>query len=78
MNLIDERCNIMDFFNAPSIWRSGNGPVFIRIRSGAGRANVEGFRIDPDIENMIKTPERECNVQLLIVNDDGEVPVFTC
>ncbi|MFW3145769.1 MAG: Glu/Leu/Phe/Val family dehydrogenase [Thermoplasmatota archaeon] len=40
-------------------------------------STVERICIDPGIAKIIKTPERELTVQIPIVNDEGEIDVFT-
>jgi glutamate dehydrogenase/leucine dehydrogenase len=40
-------------------------------------STVERVCIDPGIAKIIKTPERELTVQIPIVNDNGEIDVFT-
>ncbi|MGA1792373.1 MAG: Glu/Leu/Phe/Val family dehydrogenase [Thermoplasmatota archaeon] len=40
-------------------------------------STVERLCIDPGIAKIIKTPERELTVQIPIVNDEGEIDVFT-
>ncbi|MGA1872243.1 MAG: Glu/Leu/Phe/Val family dehydrogenase [Thermoplasmatota archaeon] len=40
-------------------------------------STVERICVDPGIAKIIKTPERELTVQIPIVNDEGEIDVFT-